>query len=1112
MLEFRILGPLEVADDGQALSLGGAKQRALLAVLLLHRGETVSTDRLIDDLWGERAPASALKSVQVYVSHLRKLVGPEALLTQGRGYRLAVSPEQVDAERFEELAAAGRRALEAGDAERGSRTLREALALWRGPALADLAYEAFAQADVRRLDEARLGAVEDRADADLALGRHQQLVGELEALVREHPLRERLQGQLMLALYRSGRQADALDRFREARGALRDELGLEPGPELRELERAILDHDPELKAPPRPAPPVAALRRRRAGALLLATGGAALAAVVVAAALSESDGSSVDVAPNSVAVVALDSNEVVDDVPVGSDPGVVDADPDAVWVVNTGDATVSQLDPESRELAATVAPSTAVSGMAADEKGVWASNVRKGVVARIDPALRRVDRTVRLGPVAVFGSDVGPVATGAASVWAGTANGSIARIDPERLTLEDTIIVGNEPSAIAVGEHGVWVADDLDDTVTRIDPATGGVIATIPVGLRPGAIAVGAGSIWVTQPFDDSIARIDPHTNAVADSVAVGKAPAGVTVGAGSVWSANSGDGTVSRIDPGSGEVTATIATGGSPQSLAVAGDDLWVSVQPSPVSGAGEGGDAGTLRIYPDSRTVTAGLPATDPALAVASPVANATCGLLLNHPDEPFPANEQLQPEIAASMPQVSDGGRAYTYEVRDGFRFSPPSGAPVTAAAFRRAIERGLDPRMSSFAAKLMGDIVGFGPYQRGETKHLEGVTVSGNSLTIRLTAPSPTLPARLATQLFCAIPPSTPVDPAGIDSIPSAGPYYVESASRQRGLVLLRNPGYGGERPSTFDEIDVLPRIEPASAIAKIEAGDADVVDLVPDEPGTARIEAKYGPGASLGEEGTPRYLPAPNPAVDYLALNNRRPLFSEPQMRRAVNFAIDRKALAPPFPGVGGQPTDQYIPPGMPGFEDVHAYPLGAPDLAKAKGLAGAEGGTAVMYTCNTEMCRRSAEVVRSNLAPLGITVRIRQFPNSVLFSRLIEPAKADAPGGWDIAQSAWFADYLDPYDSINVLFEDVPGLANGNFNLSGFDDPAFQRRLRATAARTGPERYPAYARLDADLTREAAPVAAYASQTTNYFFSDRIGCQLVQAAYGLDLPALCLSQ
>ena len=245
-VDFRILGLLEVAREGEPLALGAVQQRALLAVLVLHRGEVVPVDRLVDELWGERVPAAAAKTVQVYVSHLRKVLGAGVIVTQGRAYRLAVAPEQVDAVRFEALGAEGRRALASGDAARAKERLCSALGLWRGEPLAEFAYEPFAQAAIARLQDARLAALEDRIEADLALGADGELIGEIESLIASNPLQERLRGQLMLALYRAGRQADALAVYRQAGELLREELGLEPGRPLQKLERAILEHDAAL--------------------------------------------------------------------------------------------------------------------------------------------------------------------------------------------------------------------------------------------------------------------------------------------------------------------------------------------------------------------------------------------------------------------------------------------------------------------------------------------------------------------------------------------------------------------------------------------------------------------------------------------------------------------------------------------------------------------------------------------------------------------------------------------------------------------------------------------------------------------------------------------------
>src|ERR671931_26890 len=268
--DFGLLGPLQVSREGSELQLGGPKQRALLAILLLEANHAVSADRLIDALWGDRPPDTAKNTLQVYVSQLRKLLPEGSLETVPPGYRLAVESDALDLSRFEELAHQGRAALGIGDAATAAQALGAALALWRGPALADLALEPFAQTEAARLEELRLAVLEDRIEADLALGRHGPLVAELEHLIVQNPFRERLRAQLMLALYRSGRQAEALAVYQRTRRTLVDELGIEPGESLRQLEQAILAHDPSLDAPAGggtaegiPAPPTPLLGRER---------------------------------------------------------------------------------------------------------------------------------------------------------------------------------------------------------------------------------------------------------------------------------------------------------------------------------------------------------------------------------------------------------------------------------------------------------------------------------------------------------------------------------------------------------------------------------------------------------------------------------------------------------------------------------------------------------------------------------------------------------------------------------------------------------------------------------------------------------------------------------
>jgi len=266
-VEFRILGPLEIESPAGPVELGSAKQRVLVTLLLLHANDVVPTSKLIDVLWADELPADGSKALQVHVSRLRRALGDEGVVeTRPGGYLLAVDAASFDLPRFQERAAAGRALLAAGDPRGARSALADALGLWRGAPLAEFATDAFAQPEIARLDELRLAAVEDRVDADLELGAHADVVAELEALIARHPLRERLRGQLMLALYRSGRQAEALQAYREARDALVEELGLEPGKPLQELEQAILRQDEALDF--RPRDELARPGRRAAGAFV----------------------------------------------------------------------------------------------------------------------------------------------------------------------------------------------------------------------------------------------------------------------------------------------------------------------------------------------------------------------------------------------------------------------------------------------------------------------------------------------------------------------------------------------------------------------------------------------------------------------------------------------------------------------------------------------------------------------------------------------------------------------------------------------------------------------------------------------------------------------------
>jgi ABC-type transport system substrate-binding protein len=361
-------------------------------------------------------------------------------------------------------------------------------------------------------------------------------------------------------------------------------------------------------------------------------------------------------------------------------------------------------------------------------------------------------------------------------------------------------------------------------------------------------------------------------------------------------------------------------------------------------------------------------------------------------------------------------------------------------------------------------------------------------------------------------FCAVPSNTPINRNGVRLVPSAGPYYVASYTPGQGVALLRNPNYHGTRPRHFARIELGVGIPAQRAVNETEAGSTDYTVLGLDSspytstisPLAARLAARYGPGSAAATHGAQRYFVNPTLELDSFVLNTHRPLFSDVRLRQAVNYAIDRRSLA----GLGSgaqplpeRPTDHYLPPGIPGFHDAPVYPM-TPDLAKARQLvrlAHAGDRTAVLYALDTPPGPEQAQIVKNNLAAIGIQVQIKTFPTATMFSRIATPGEP-----FDLGYSGWVADYPDPIQILNPLIENssvAPTL----------DDPAYRRRLAGARALTGPERYLTYGGLDLALARSAAPLAAFGIESSHDLFSARIGCQTF-GIYGTDLAALCIKR
>jgi DNA-binding SARP family transcriptional activator len=598
-VEFRLLGPLEVVEDGREITVGAGRRRALLALLLLHRNAVVPAERLIEELWDGRPPPTASKSLQVQVSQLRKELASAGqngglLLTRAGGYVLEVEPESVDIACFERTVAEGEEALADGRPSDAAARLRQALALWRGPALVDFAYESFAQDEIARLDELRLAALEDRIEADLALGRHRQVVAELESLTAAHPLRERLRAQLMLALYRCGRKADALEAYREGRRRSVDELGLEPGPALRELETQILDDSDDLSAPPGAGP----LRAGRRVPIALAVAGLLMACAATLAILREDGGDgksaarqpALDLGPN--AIVGLDAGgggRPVYAVPLPGRATDLAADADRLFAVSIDSSALTIVDSRTRRLTRTISLAMRPAAVAVGRGSVWVADGRRGLMIRLDAGYERVvaratwRRAARREVVGLSRFDPTAVAVAAGDAWATDGSRRLIRSDAGgAVTL---VRVAHPLDGVTAGAGAVWAFSRSAATVVRVDPRTGVITDEIPIVGRPGsdapapiAIAATAAAVWVLNGNTATVSRIDARTRGVTATIplAIEASPRDIEAGAGAVW-VSSFDGSVTRIPLDGGEPRAGFV-GESLVGVAGSARHLWVA------------------------------------------------------------------------------------------------------------------------------------------------------------------------------------------------------------------------------------------------------------------------------------------------------------------------------------------------------------------------------------------------------------------------------------------------------------------------------------------------------------------------------------------------------
>jgi YVTN family beta-propeller protein len=584
-VEFRLLGLLEIVEEGRAVDVGRGRQRALFALLLVRANEVVPVDSLIEALWNGDAPPSARQIVQNYVLRLRKALGTERVSTSGAGYALVAGIDEIDSKQVEMLIAAGRDALRSDRPDRAERLFAEALRLWRGDPLAEFAYDDFAAGEIARLKALRLDAIEEHSEAAMVLGHHRELIPELERLVAANPLRERLRGQLMLALYRSGRQSDALDVYRAGRAALVEGKGLEPSQELQQLERAILNHDPALGHPDGPTGKCVPIPRRRRHLAWIAAAAAVLIAAVLAVVLTRSTSAAsttlASLSAGSVARVDPTTGRATAVYATGGTPQSLAVLDHTAWVASYED-TVERIAVPSGARTAYGTRATPT-GLAVGDGSIWVISGFNGEIDRFDPSSS--------SPVAVIraGTGISAISVGGGSVWVTNQEaGTLERIDARTEHVLATVRGLASPLGLTIGHGEVWVAESGARRIDGVDVGTSQVVHRIPLPLAPAQLAFGGGSIWATDPANDAVLRIDP-TTFHSQLISVGRHPDAIAADEHDAWVVNDLDHSVFAIDAKTGTIVKRLvlsqpgkkdANPITPGGIAVRDSAVWISVQ----------------------------------------------------------------------------------------------------------------------------------------------------------------------------------------------------------------------------------------------------------------------------------------------------------------------------------------------------------------------------------------------------------------------------------------------------------------------------------------------------------------------------------------------------
>jgi peptide/nickel transport system substrate-binding protein len=1008
MAEFTVLGPLGARGPAGEVQFGtGQTVRVVLALLVLRAGRIVSRDELVDALWPEDPPPSARQTVESYVSRLRRALraaGLDGVTIESApaGYRLTLDGYMVDRDQFDALAAAGRDARAHGDTDLAAARLAEALSLWRGPALDGLADRSALRADAAALTQARLLTLEAWAEVQLELGHDAEVIAALQGEAGRHPRRERLHELLMLGLYRSGSQAEALEHYAAVRRSLVDELGLEPGPALREMQQRILRQEatltperalvaeagarasPALETPARGAPARNAPGSRRRLAAVAAIA-AALLAVTVTATLVTRDGG------RAGAAAAF-----------ASEPALVTLDP--------GDAQMRA-----------AAPLPAVAAQITTGLGA------RWVTAPDDGTLLRLDRDGVVTQTTRVGQGPVGVVTAEGDVWVAAARaGQVVRVDPPSSRVVQRIPAGASPSALAGADGLVWVGDAREPTLRRIDAQTGEVLGMSTLRGHASAVAVGFGAVWVSMPTVGRVARLDPRSGRLRDEISVGSGPGPIAVGPDGIWVANTLDSTVSLIDPGRAAVVFTQQVRGAASAIAALGREVWIAAGDAPVltrlardepgrvfelsaaaTALTSDGGAVLAALRPDSTAHRGGtlrvrsslrIDQRDTHLCCNTPPAlrNASYDALLGISVTPG-AVGTLVPNLALAVPRPQDSGRTYVFRLRPDLRYW--TGRRVRASDFRRGLEVAV--RNSDYLAGYLRALAGIGDCARGGRCDLRAAVSADDdagTVTLHLTRPDPGILWSMALSYFAPA-------PEGQTPVPGTGPYRIARLVPNALVDLRRNP-YFRERAPAAQPDGYADRIlwhlggDPERSVADVIAGRSDYTD----DP-ASRAQLRH---LRLSAPGRLRIEPVAG--SEYAWLDPTVRPFDDLRVRRALAYAVDRGAVARRW-GSGAQPLCQVVPASIPGHVPYCPYTRrpdkagrwNGPDLAKARALVAASGtaGMAITYWAQTDVTGTFGLVdryVASVLRRLGYKVTLRAI------------GQGGPRGAVQIGTGSWWAD------------------------------------------------------------------------------------------------------